>query len=167
MTLPVSGRISMNMFAGEFMVPANSPMSSYYGKPGLPASGIMKFSYFYGKSNTITVGLTNSSSTVFGGTASMTLQPNGQVLGVSPMTSWFSPLQAGRGSAMDARLTRNSGVGTINNDGVWLNMGANRTWSVDAPAGLVRTANCTLDIRPAGGGSVIASCSITLTANNQ
>jgi len=50
-TLPSSGPLPMSAFAAEYGVAANTPLSGYKGKPGIPNSNPVSFSAFYGKSN--------------------------------------------------------------------------------------------------------------------
>jgi hypothetical protein len=49
MTLPASGTITLTMIAAEYGESLPRTLTHYYGKPGLPASGAIKFSDFYGK----------------------------------------------------------------------------------------------------------------------
>lgn len=62
MTLPSSGPLSMSQIAAEFGGTAPHSLSEYYGAaPGVPASGTIKYSDFYGKSSGIlTSNITNT-----------------------------------------------------------------------------------------------------------
>ena len=74
MTLPSSGPLSISQIAGEFGValPCVFP-DAFYGKPGVPASGTLSLSQFYGLSNVLFSpdGGTISDSSI--GTSSLTL----------------------------------------------------------------------------------------------
>jgi hypothetical protein len=58
MTLPASGALSFSQIQTEFTGSNPIAMTEYYGRGGLPASGVIKVSDFYGKSNGIPIGLT-------------------------------------------------------------------------------------------------------------
>jgi hypothetical protein len=50
MTLPLSGPISLHAIADEFAIARSTPFpSGFYGKGGAPASGVLTFSDFYGR----------------------------------------------------------------------------------------------------------------------
>lgn len=66
MTLQGSGQISISQMRDEYALGNPISMSSFYGKNGLPGSGQIRFSDFYGKSNyldqqVITVGAYSNS----------------------------------------------------------------------------------------------------------
>jgi hypothetical protein len=55
MALQASGPISLLDVATEFGGAAPHSINEYYGKPGLPASGIISLNDFYGKANEVTL----------------------------------------------------------------------------------------------------------------
>lgn len=71
MTLQSSGQISIAQMRDEYLLGNPISMSGFYGKNGLPGSGQIKFSDFYGKSNmldqqTVTVAQFNAGFTSWG-----------------------------------------------------------------------------------------------------
>lgn len=78
MTLPNSGPLSISQIAAEYGVslPCVFP-DAFYGKPGIPASGALSISTFYGKSNvTFTPDGGAVSDYEYGATAQVTLTCN-------------------------------------------------------------------------------------------
>lgn len=76
----------------------------------------------------------------------------------------YTWLLAGVGADYEVRATLTSGTmgGTFN---TWLNLGTNQAWanSKSSPAGTV-SGTATLEIRRSGGGAILATADITLTA---
>lgn len=64
-----------------------------------------------------------------------------------------------------ARVTVTSGALTSGTTGSWLNLGTTRTWNLQAAAGNYDQCVFTVEIMAAGGGSVLDSATITLTAD--
>lgn len=61
MTLPASGQLSMSQIATEFGGAAPHSLSEYYGADvGVPTSGAISFSNFYGKSNLFTLNIASN-----------------------------------------------------------------------------------------------------------
>jgi hypothetical protein len=66
----------------------------------------------------------------------------------------------------DVRATLNSGTSPAGSAvGSWLQLNADRTWSLTSSPGNTQTCNLTVEIRPTGGGATLANASVTLTAN--
>jgi hypothetical protein len=66
----------------------------------------------------------------------------------------------------DVRATLNSGTTPAGSAvGSWLQLNADRTWSLTSSPGNTQTCDLTIEIRPTGGGSTLATASVTLTAN--
>lgn len=93
------------------------------------------------------------------GLASETTLPGGTI-GYAP--EWLS---AGTPANYDCRWTTLSGTLSTGTAGVWQNLGTTRAWSRNAGAGVgVMTCSGTLEIRDAATLTVLATATITLTA---
>lgn len=70
-------------------------------------------------------------------------------------------------SQLEARLTFNSGTGTPTGSslGVWLNLGTTRSWTLNSGIGLIKDANCTLELREAATGLVRDTSTVVFTAD--
>jgi hypothetical protein len=85
---------------------------------------------------------------------------------VSNPFSWFEPETVGIGSSYWIRLTVNSGTSPSGTVGVWLALSSSRSWTLTRTTIGVSTGNYTLEIASDSGGvSVVASASITMTAD--
>ena len=60
MALPESGLITMSLIATEYGIAMPCTFTQLYGKPGIPASGLITFDNFYNKANTFTLNITTS-----------------------------------------------------------------------------------------------------------
>jgi len=54
MTIKTTGSLSLDEIATEYNGTVSHSISEYYGAPGLPSSGSISFSDFYGKSDLYT-----------------------------------------------------------------------------------------------------------------
>ncbi len=76
---------------------------------------------------------------------------------------WRVPV--GNGAAYDAYVTVNSGALSSGTSGSAVNLGTTRTWNVTQSGGVgVQAANITVEIRPAGGSTALATKTLTLNA---
>lgn len=187
MTLPASGAISMTMIREEFGGAAPDSISEYYRggglvpntpqNAGIPTSGAISFADFYG-SSALSVAISNRSvvgSTFEPNDASATYrllntgvaQEIEQGVTTNIPSEW---LLGGSASDFEVRATLSSGTAPSGGDvlGSYLNLGTSRSWtqSLALASGVTGTRTCVLlvEIRPAGGGSVLDSASITITA---
>lgn len=139
MTLPASGPMSISMMAAEFGValPCVFPRD-FYGKPGIPASGPLKFSDFYGKSNVV-------------------FTPNGGEVYDYGSTSASVILVCNQ----SAIWTYTGGGGTVSRASG--TAGNSITFSVSSPAFSYRSANYAVSATAMG---VTRSFTVTLEAGN-
>jgi hypothetical protein len=100
-------------------------------------------------------------------TASFTLAAGGTATGVDVdelSTGSYPWKLSGNAGDYEVRATMVSGSVTSGNTNVWTNLAAGASWTKTRT--ILNSSSCTflLEIRPAGGGAVIDSCTITLTA---
>lgn len=83
--------------------------------------------------------------------------------GTSTFNTW---LLSGAASSYEVMATLNSGTLTAGTTGTWLNLGSTRAWTVVRTSNTAgsNSANLTIQIRPAGGGAVLDTAGVTLTA---
>lgn len=83
--------------------------------------------------------------------------------GTSTFNTW---LLSGSAANYDVFATLNSGTLTSGTTGTWLNLGTSRSWLVTRTSNTAGSANVslTIQIRPAGGGAVLDTANVTLTA---
>ncbi len=60
MALPSSGLMTLTMAATEYSIAAPHMLTKLYGKPGLPAAGLIRLSDLYAKANIFTLTITQS-----------------------------------------------------------------------------------------------------------
>ncbi len=77
---------------------------------------------------------------------------------------WITP-KAAAGINYEARVTVTSGTLSSGTSGSWLPLNITRTWTVTAVS-TIKTCTFTLEIREATSGTVVASASITITAES-
>ena len=173
MTLQSSGAISLSDIQTEFGGSNPTSLSEYYGAAtGVPASGAISFSDFYGTSASVTVTFDLAtypcSDTDVGlASASFAAQNDGDVtytlFGVTQTQEWTPDAKAsGNGDDFEIRLVVNSGTtptGSAVN--TWLAMTSSRSWIISRSTSGTTSSNCTVEIRPAGGGSVLDSATVT------
>lgn len=70
----------------------------------------------------------------------------------------------GIGSSYELRATLNSGSLDSGTTGSWIDLSTAPAYEVNDDTGVGQTANLTIEIRPAGGSGVIASCTTILYA---
>lgn len=105
MTLQSSGAISMSQMRDEYGLSNPVSLSQFYGKNGLPSSGVIRFSDFYGKSNYL------DQQTVIVGSASSPTQ-------YGFMTGYYGSISDGTsniygGAAVEWVAWQGSGIGLI------------------------------------------------------
>lgn len=78
----------------------------------------------------------------------------------------FSPewQPSGSVSAYEVRWTNTSGTPSSGTTGSWLNLGTTRSWTVNQAVAGTKSCTGTVEIRDATTGIVLASASITITA---
>jgi hypothetical protein len=162
MTTPTGFPISLSQMRTEFGLglPCTFP-DAFYGKGGAPASGTMSFSTMFNRSNiSFNVPSGSYEHYVTSGTATCTIgfNSNGTVTsssGVGLSSSWVTPGGTGIGAGYEISF----------NGGAYQNLGTNRNISVSKSVGTGTTsATYTVSIRVAGGGSVVATGTITINA---
>ena len=102
------------------------------------------------------------------GAASLVFATDGNVtLTGAASQSWFAPTQAGIGSSYWVRCTRVSGVTPTGSAlGTWLQLSANRTWSVSWLFNVLKTCTLTLEsASDSAGATIVASGTYTITAD--
>ena len=113
MGLQTTGAISLNDIAGEFGGTTPHSLSEYYGvATGIPSSGTISFSQFYGKSNTVTAGVIADLAVIGGGGYNGGYAGGGGAGGVV----WYSNGSGTNGSTTNTSL--NSYRGHIDNAGI-------------------------------------------------
>ena len=100
---------------------------------------------------------------------SLAFKSNGDVelitgVGTTQVGKWVIPTGLA-GAGYEIRATLNSGSFGTGTMGSWLGLGSNRTWANSQSGSGVTTGNATFEIRNAASLAVVASGSITLTAN--
>lgn len=124
----------------------------------------------------ITIALTNKSyfHLTFGSTATSgvrltstgILQERKGSTYTSHATEWATPRNGTPGTAYEVRATVQSGTTpTGSSVGVWLALSSNREWLHQNPtSGTTRQCSLLVEIRPAGGGVVLTSATISIDA---
>lgn len=171
MALPASGTITLLQIATEFGGTAPHSLSEYYAAAaGVPASGAISFSDFYGKSAEA-VSISNLTVSASGSptqTATYTLESDGDVIttttdfGSFDQGDWITP-KAAAPSDYQVRATVTSGDLSSGTAGSWLALTSNRSWSRSRATEGSDTCVLTIEIRK-GTGSVLATATITLYA---
>ena len=188
MTLPASGPLSIADLQAEFGGPAAPrDLQDYYRggayvpdtaqNASIPTSGAITLpDDFYntaGQSFFIdgfvsSFDPTNSGASarfrfLSGGTTSATASPNSG----SDTPDWAIPAFAGVGNDYDIRATLSSGStpssGTLN---TWLNLSTTRSWGNSVGSNTSRFTTLLIELRPAGGGSVLASGNVSINAES-
>lgn len=178
MTLPSSGSISMSDIRTEFGGSAPDSISEYYSADtGVPASGAISMSDFYGTSASVTVAFNASSyvgsdSESSGAVAqtSIVVNNNGTISGTgdtSPSGEWTPDTKAsGNGNPFQIRLTVNSGTPPSGNTvGSWLALTSNKTWNISAFNTTV-SGNYTIAIRNATTLTIEDTATVILSATS-
>lgn len=185
MTLQSSGAITLQDIEDEFGGTGSISISEYYGADsGVPGSGTISFSDFYGTSSVIDPEFnagsysSNASSNWSGGgdvtaTAGFRLTNSGTISGVATNSgtaasgSWTNNGTVTE-SDFEGRMLYVSGSSLDSgSQNTWLNLGTTRYFGLSITEGLgggSKSGTWTAQIRPAGGGSVIDSATVTLSA---
>jgi hypothetical protein len=185
MPLQTSGAISLQNIQTQFGGSNPISISEYYAGGGLvpsgttgingaiPSSGTISFSQFYGAPQAV-ISLPPSISVIdsrFGGTAQarVNITSAGEVLeftstnGDISLGDWIDPVSAGTGN-YEVRASGLSGDTPGGTFDTWLNLGTNRQWTISRSSNGTSGCSFTLEIRPAGGGSILATSSVSLDA---
>lgn len=85
--------------------------------------------------------------------------------GANDTSDWVTPKTGTVGDAYEIRCTLHSGTLTGGSalTGTWLQLNSNRYWSVFRASPGTSVANVTIEIRPFGGGAVLASATKNIT----
>ena len=143
MTLPSSGTITWTMIKNEYGLSNGFALSELYGKPGIPSSGQLKMSDFYGKS-AATMSISPPDQNSNAATGSWT-SPSSFVASVSTSVSSYS-----------WTLVSTTGTGT------WTIQSPSSSSTKVAVNGVIEvntataTFRCTANL--SGGGSISATC---------
>lgn len=171
MTLQASGPISASEIQTELDGTNPISLSEYYSAAtGLPASGPISFSDFYGVSGltidlpaSVTAGGTDLTSP-YNAEAGITMNADGSItrfsqFGTIGTSYWADPVTSGLGADYDVQFTLTSGSApsglTMN---VWYNMASARTISMSRISIGSDFGEGNINIRPAGGGATIDTC---------
>lgn len=121
MTLPASGAISLSQIAGEFGLATNSTFpAAFYGKGGAPASGVLRFGDFYGRTGSPPIGSTGDvylSGFSQSGTSTITCAAGKTIASItlqSGASTRITPGSTGGNSTIGSCNTPASGSGTFN-----------------------------------------------------
>lgn len=184
MTLPASGPLKLSDIHGEFG--GTGPLSEYYRggarvpdvapNSGIPTSGAISFSDFYGAqavaitlANRLIEGLNSSGGL---STAQYRLESDGDITEQKTpnphvdVGDWVVP-KAAAGADYEVRITKQSGAASlvVGSEATWENLGTTRTYGISVTGGFAdETYVGLIEIRPAGGGAVLGSATITLRA---
>lgn len=172
MALQSSGAISLLDIANEFGGVVPHSLSEYYGvAAGVPSSGAISFSNFYGTSSA-TITLNNSyvvdDSVPSPGTstATFTLESDGDIsqfktsTGTADIGDWISPKTAAPGS-YEVRATLFSGAPISGTTNTWLALSTTRSWSLSVTSGQSLSV---IDIEIRLGTTVLDTTRVTLSA---
>lgn len=175
MALPGSGQISMSQIAAEFGGTAPHSLSEYYSAaPGVPASGAIKFSDFYGKSSaTTTSNVTGTgyqdladTSKISGSTNTLgdgSPIPSPTTFTVDPSTSNFDY----DGSSIAPAISRNDAMRLTDGLKTAFSVpGGSGTLTVNFSPPLTGDTGLALYIEPGGAKGVCASSFFSLNGNN-
>lgn len=101
--------------------------------------------------------------------ASFSLESDGDIVsytstvGTVDEGDWVTPKSAA-GANFEVRATLNSGTLTSGTTGSWLALSSTRSWNVVQIGSGSSTAQILVEIRRASTGTVLASCTVDLTA---
>ncbi len=177
MTLQASGAISLEDIQTEFGGANPISIEEYYRggvnvpiipeTVGIPASGTISMSDFYGTSATAAFTVSISTQTIFSLNSQASLQTvsTGQMQSIANLSTsniageWGTPITVGIGSSYECRVSSVSG-GTLTGSAIntWLAMSSTRTWNNTTPNA---TISFTFEIR-LNGGAVQDTATITL-----
>jgi hypothetical protein len=113
------------------------------------------------------VGLDPSASAVSPADASATYTLTSGGLEQATGRSDSTWLLIGAASAYEVRATLDAGTLTSGTTGSWLGLGTTRSWNVTRASNIVGSdsATLTVEIRAASSGTVLATATVTITAN--
>lgn len=181
MALPASGTISLSQIQTEFGGSNPASLSEYYAADtGVPASGTIKFSDFYGTSAaSITLGnlyivsdIQNGGGEAF---AEIKFESDGDIItttntsGGSDVGDWINP-KASASSSYEIKATYTDAPDLINATfsgtlNTWLNLGTNRSWSMTMPDdGGVDGAGLQIEIRL--GSTVLDTTNVSISVSS-
>jgi hypothetical protein len=115
---------------------------------------------------TVSLSNQNAFDTEFEGStasAAYVLNANGSFVSTGEAGGFWITPQEGMGS-FEVRATLNSGSLTSGTTGVWLALNANRSWLVEQFSVGDTSANLTMQIRRIGDSSILASATVSVTA---
>lgn len=181
--MAISSTPDMLELYAEFAAPLGTPLTSLVrggayvpdspanaGVPTAPPIGLLQF--IGASASTVVItnrGITDSVISPTDADAGFRLASSGQAqelrgLGTTNVSGQW--LLSGSAGSYEVFCTVNSGSLSSGSSGVWENLGTTREWHRTRLSNIVGTDTCviTLQIRPAGGGAVLATAQITLNA---
>lgn len=175
MALQSSGSIALSEIQAEFGGSNPISISEYYGEDtGIPASGTISFSDFYGTSSILDPAFSSSSFTASDSQtsglaiASFELETDGDVLceTTGANGTWMNN-GATTASEFEVFVTKTSGSALIGFSAVdtWLTLDSDRAWTVSTGAGST-SATISVSIRKIGTSTVLTSTSVDLSATS-
>jgi hypothetical protein len=185
MTLPTSGPLSLADIQGEFGGTNPIGLNEYYAGGGIvpagttgtygavPSSGTISIQNFYGTSNVVITlanqNISYSSGGLTGAAVGYQLSSGGQVLQREQTTytnigQWCTPTS--QASNYEVLITVTSGsTPTGSPVGSWTSLSVSLEWGLSVGAGGFDTSTFTAQIRKTGTTTVLATATITLTAD--
>lgn len=103
--------------------------------------------------------------------ASLTLENDGDIVrvttdaGTADVGDWITPKSAA-GGAYEVYVTVNSGTLSSGTSGSWLSLGTSQTWTRACLDGGSESVSITVELRKAASGVVMATSTISLTAES-
>jgi hypothetical protein len=170
-TLPAVPPISIAQIAAEFGLAATAIFpTAFYGKGGAPASGVLSFFDFLGRSAGTPTGLvdiftTSCDAIAFGaGTANANYVLNASGAGSGSGVTGWTWLLSGTAAAYEVFATLTSGTLSSGTTGSWLPLNVTRSWSRTRTGIGVSSAQVALQIRRVSDGLVLDNAQIVLNA---
>lgn len=178
MALQASGAISLGDIQTEFGGSNPISISEYYGEDtGIPASGTISFSDFYGTSSIVNPAFDsvlgyNAQDVQSGGGvsfATIRVATNGDVICTTGTDGTWWDNGATTASDFEIRMvsgTSNAGGFSGESTDTWLSLSSDRTWTMGSFNQGERFANGTLEIRKVGTTTVITSAPAYISAES-
>lgn len=184
MTLPASGNLSLSQVRAEFGAPGTTALGAFLrggawvpntgANAGVPTALPISLRSLLGASaasaasvqltgQTVSAGATSPSTA----TASYSVANTGLVRGqvnADPATTIETWLLSGASSSYDVRATIISGSVSTGTIGAWENLATTRTWTRARTLTGFSSVSLSIELRPAGGGTTLATATINIDA---